>query len=52
MITDAYSIWLEINLGAIRRNIQRIAQITKKPVMAVVKANAYGHGLFEVSKAG
>jgi alanine racemase len=51
MITDAYSIWLEINLGAIRRNIQRIAQITKKPVMAVVKANAYGHGLFEVSKA-
>jgi len=51
MITDAYSIWLEINLGAIRRNIQRVAQITQKPVMAVVKANAYGHGLFEVAKA-
>jgi alanine racemase len=51
MNTDAYSIWLEINLGSIRRNIQRIAQITKKPVMAVVKANAYGHGLFEVAKA-
>ena len=50
MNTDAYSIWLEINLGAIRRNIQRIAQITQKPVMAVVKANAYGHGLFDVSK--
>jgi alanine racemase len=51
MNTDAYSIWLEINLGSIRRNIQRIAQITQKPVMAVVKANAYGHGLFEVAKA-
>ena len=51
MITDAYSIWLEINLGAIRRNIQRIAQITHRQVMAVVKANAYGHGLFEVAKA-
>jgi alanine racemase len=51
MDTDAYSIWLEINLGAIRRNIQRIAKITQKPVMAVVKANAYGHGLFDVSKA-
>ena len=51
METDAYSIWLEINLGAIRRNIQRIAQITQRPVMAVVKANAYGHGLFEVAKA-
>ena len=50
METDAYSIWLEINLGAIRRNIQRISQITQKPVMAVVKANAYGHGLFDVSK--
>jgi alanine racemase len=51
MNTDAYSIWLEINLGSIRRNIQRIAQITQKPVMAVVKANAYGHGLFEVAEA-
>lgn len=51
MTTDAYSIWLEINLGSIRRNIQRIAKITQKPVMAVVKANAYGHGLFEVAKA-
>jgi alanine racemase len=51
MNTDAYSIWLEINLGAIRRNIQRIAKITQRPVMAVVKANAYGHGLFEVSQA-
>ena len=50
MNTDAYSIWLDINLGAIRRNIQRIAQITQRPVMAVVKANAYGHGLFEVAK--
>ncbi|MHC1740017.1 MAG: alanine racemase [Anaerolineaceae bacterium] len=51
MDTDANSIWLEINLGAIRRNIRKIAQITQRPVMAVVKANAYGHGLFEVAKA-
>lgn len=51
MNTDANSIWLEINLGAIRRNIQRVAKITGRPVMAVVKANAYGHGLFEVAKA-
>jgi len=45
------TIWIEVNLGAIRRNIQRVEKITGRPVMAVVKANAYGHGLIEVSKA-
>ena len=45
------TIWVEVNLGAIRRNIKRVEAHTKRPVMAVVKANAYGHGLFEVSKA-
>jgi alanine racemase len=47
---DEQTIWVEVNLGAIRRNIQRIGKLTGKPVMAVVKANAYGHGLIEVSK--
>ena len=51
MNTSADTIWLEINLGAIRRNVQRLHLISGKPVMAVVKANAYGHGLIEVSKA-
>ncbi len=51
MEKNGNTIWLEINLGAIRRNIQRIHKITDKPVMAVVKANAYGHGLIEVSRA-
>ncbi len=51
MDTEAKSIWLEINLGAIKRNIQRINKLTGRPVMAVVKANAYGHGLFDVAKA-
>lgn len=51
MDTDAFSIWLEINLGAIKRNIQRVNKLTGRPVMAVVKANAYGHGLFDVAKA-
>lgn len=51
MNNSADTVWLEINLGAIRRNIQRLNRISGKPVMAVVKANAYGHGLVEVSKA-
>lgn len=44
------TIWIEVNLAAIRRNIKRIEAYTGRPVMAVVKANAYGHGLIEVSK--
>ncbi|MEN6571784.1 MAG: alanine racemase [Anaerolineaceae bacterium] len=51
MNTNADTVWLEINLGAIRRNIHRLHQISGRPVMAVVKANAYGHGLLEVSRA-
>jgi len=43
--------WLEIDLGAIRYNIQRLAAISARPVMAIVKANAYGHGLVEVARA-
>ncbi len=51
MNNNADTVWLEINLGAIRRNVQRLSRISGKPVMAVVKANAYGHGLLEVSRA-
>ncbi len=43
--------WLEIDLGAIQNNIRLLQQMTKKQVMAVVKANAYGHGMPEVVKA-
>ena len=46
-----YSTWLEIDLGAIRNNIRKIQNLCNLPVMAVVKANAYGHGLVEVSRA-
>lgn len=43
--------WLEINLNAIRHNIQEIKRIASPAqVMGVVKANAYGHGMTEVAK--
>lgn len=51
MNSENYSTWLEIDLGAIQDNINKIIQITKKPVMAIVKANGYGHGQAEVAKA-
>ena len=46
-----YSTWLEIDLGAIRNNIQLLRKITGKQVMAVVKANGYGHGAIQVARA-
>ncbi|MCD4673449.1 MAG: alanine racemase [Anaerolineaceae bacterium] len=51
MHTEAHSSWLEIDLGAIRNNVQEMQRITRRPIMAVVKANAYGHGIEAVGKA-
>ncbi len=42
--------WLEIDLRSIGWNLLRVKRLVKVPVMAVVKANAYGHGLVEASK--
>ena len=43
--------WVEVDLTAIQKNIQLIEEFTKSDVMAVIKANAYGHGIVEVAKA-
>ena len=41
----------EISLSAIGQNLQAIRKIVRnRPVIAVVKADAYGHGAVEVSK--
>jgi alanine racemase len=51
MQTEGYSTWLEIDLGAIKSNINQLQKIAGVPVMAVVKANGYGHGSTEVAQA-
>ena len=44
------STWVEVDLTRIGRNFDRIkALAAPAKVMAVVKANAYGHGLAEVA---
>jgi alanine racemase len=43
---------LEIDLGAVRRNVVRMREIAAPAAFgAVVKANAYGHGIVEVARA-
>lgn len=46
-------VWAEIDLDALRGNIREIRRITnsRAQVMAVVKADAYGHGAGQVSRA-
>ena len=41
----------EINLAAIAENLKFIKSKTSAQVLAVVKADAYGHGLIDVAKA-
>ncbi len=44
--------WAEVDLDAIAHNIKEIRKITNpnSKIMAVVKADAYGHGFLEVTK--
>lgn len=51
MDTQAYSTWLEVDLGAIKHNLKTIKTMTHSPVMAVIKANGYGHGVQAVAQA-
>ncbi|MBV5120344.1 alanine racemase [Bacillus halotolerans] len=45
-------VWIEVNLDAIKKNLRAIRHhIPKKTeIMAVVKANGYGHGSVEVAR--
>jgi alanine racemase len=39
------SAWCDINLGAIERNARALAGLAGVPLLPIVKANAYGHGV-------
>ena len=43
--------YVKINLDAIVSNYEHICQKAGKPVMAIIKADAYGHGAVQVAKA-
>ena len=43
--------WIEISLSALRRNFQRVLRLAgQRKIMAVVKADAYGHGAVPVAR--
>ncbi len=45
-----YATWVEVNLNALQNNIKIIQQQTSTPIMAVVKANGYGHGFMPITR--
>ncbi|MGD9175203.1 MAG: alanine racemase [Desulfobacterales bacterium] len=49
---DTAPLWAEIDLEAIAHNVRELRRITQPQarLMAVVKANGYGHGAIEVSR--
>ncbi|WP_100406106.1 alanine racemase [Bacillus solitudinis] len=53
MISFYRDTWVEVDLNAIEHNVKSVRSLYKKQemnVMAVVKANGYGHGAIEVAK--
>lgn len=44
--------WVEVDLAALRRNYRRLAaRVAPAKILAVVKADAYGHGAIAVARA-
>jgi len=48
---NKHSSWVSVNLDAIKGNVRLLIEQTSTPVMAIVKANAYGHGSVPVALA-
>jgi alanine racemase len=48
----AYPVWAEVDLGALAHNLREVRRLVgQTSIMAVVKANAYGHGIVPVARA-
>ncbi|MGD8604337.1 MAG: alanine racemase [Anaerolineales bacterium] len=49
-VHNGHSNWLEIDGKAIGNNVRQLIRLTGVRVMAVVKANGYGHGIIQVAR--
>lgn len=51
-MSNSRPVWAEIDLDALKYNFERIKEkVNNKNIIVAVKADAYGHGAIEVSKA-
>src|SRR4051812_5969078 len=51
-MSETYRCWAEIDRNALRHNIGAVRErVRGAEILAVVKANAYGHGLIGVAEA-
>jgi alanine racemase len=48
---QSFATWVEVDLNTLKNNLKIIRGQTGTPVMAVVKANGYGHGFLPVTRA-
>ena len=48
---NQYATWVEIDLSAIEVNARAVVTSSDAQLMAVVKANGYGHGAVETARA-
>jgi alanine racemase len=53
MLKQNYRAWVEIDLGAVQHNVKELKRLLSPTtaLMAIVKADAYGHGAVGVSQA-
>ncbi|EWS99658.1 alanine racemase [Intrasporangium oryzae NRRL B-24470] len=51
-VTDGLTVWAEVDLSALEHNVRTLRALApRSQFMAVVKADAYGHGLVPVARA-
>src|SRR4051812_20333963 len=51
MTSETFRCWVEINRDAFRRNVRAVRErIGRAELLAVVKANGYGHGMVGVAE--
>ena len=51
MTQEHYGTWIDIDLDALKQNYHTACSLTRATVFAVLKSNAYGHGLLRVAQA-
>lgn len=51
-VEDQFDTWVELNIDNLNHNINEVRKkIDGRPIMAVIKCNAYGHGIVEIAQS-